>query len=220
MDWIFSLAVTLLLKKKFYPPYLGYISTVLSPIGSNFGQRSAWLASWIAILWKNLVTYWKKRSFGRFPSLGENRNKQGDLAILLIKIAKKQGQFVATRLTLPKLGWAGKEDDIFFPTLESETQDLLWPMPPYSIFWWIGFFHSQLLWFWKRRSIGRISAILSPNWLKFWPKDGLVSLLGCYSLEKSGFLLKNGVLEPCTLTRLKYKVFITLKSTRSLLTLV
>ena len=27
------------------------------PIGSNFGQRSAWLASWIAILWKNLVTY-------------------------------------------------------------------------------------------------------------------------------------------------------------------
>ena len=29
----------------------------LSPIGSNFGQRSAWLASWIAILWKNLVTY-------------------------------------------------------------------------------------------------------------------------------------------------------------------
>ena len=44
----------------------------------------------------------KKRSFGRFPSLGENRNKQGDLAILLIKIAKKQGQFVATRLTWPK----------------------------------------------------------------------------------------------------------------------
>ena len=83
---------------------------------------------------------------------------------------------------------------IFFPTLESETQDLLWPMPPYSIFWWIGFFHSQLLWFWKRRSIGRISAILSPNWLKFWPKDGLVSLLGCYSLEKSGYLLKNRVL--------------------------
>ena len=44
-------------EKKFYRPYLGYISAVLSPIGSNFGQRSAWLASWIAILWKNLVTY-------------------------------------------------------------------------------------------------------------------------------------------------------------------
>ena len=45
-----------------------------------------------------------------------------------------------------------------------------------------------------KKSIGRISAILSPNWLKFWPKDRLVSLLGCYSLEKSGYLLKNRVL--------------------------
>ena len=63
-------------------------------------------------------------------------------------------------------------------------------MPPYSIFWWIGFFHSPLLWFWKRRSISHISAILSPNWLKFWPKVGLASLLDCYSLEKSGYLLK------------------------------
>ena len=34
-----------------------------------------------------------------------------------------------------------------------------------------------------------------PNWLKFWPKVGLASLLDCYSLEKSGYLLKkNGVL--------------------------
>ena len=29
-----------------------------------------------------------------------------------------------------------------------------------------------------------------PNWLKFWPKVGLASLLDCYSLEKSGYLLK------------------------------
>ena len=34
-----------------------------------------------------------------------------------------------------------------------------------------------------------------PNWLKFWPKVGLASLLDCNSLEKSGYLLKkNGVL--------------------------
>ena len=63
-------------------------------------------------------------------------------------------------------------------------------MPPYSIFWWIGFFHSPLLWFWKRRSIGHILAVLSPNWLKFWPKVGLASLLDCYSMKKSGYLLK------------------------------
>ena len=29
-----------------------------------------------------------------------------------------------------------------------------------------------------------------PNWLKFWPKVGLASLLDCYSLKKSGYLLK------------------------------
>ena len=40
------------------------------------------------------------------------------------------------------------------------------------------------------RSVGRISAVLSPIWLKFWPKVGLASLLDCYSLEKSGYLLK------------------------------
>ena len=31
----------------------------------------------------------KKRSFGNFPRLGGNRNKLGDLAILLLRIAKK-----------------------------------------------------------------------------------------------------------------------------------
>ena len=40
------------------------------------------------------------------------------------------------------------------------------------------------------RSVGRISVVLSPIWLKFWPKVGLASLLDCYSLEKSGYLLK------------------------------
>ena len=25
-----------------------------------------------------------------------------------------------------------------------------------------------------------------PNWLKFWPKVGLASLLDCYSMKKSG----------------------------------
>ena len=29
-----------------------------------------------------------------------------------------------------------------------------------------------------------------PNWLKFWPKVGMASLLDCNSLEKSGYLLK------------------------------
>ena len=29
-----------------------------------------------------------------------------------------------------------------------------------------------------------------PNWLKFWPKVGLASLLDCYSMKKSGCLLK------------------------------
>ena len=37
----------------------------------------------------------KKQSFGRFPSLGGNRNKQGDLAILLIRIAKNPIDFIA-----------------------------------------------------------------------------------------------------------------------------
>ena len=40
------------------------------------------------------------------------------------------------------------------------------------------------------RSVGRISAVLSPIWLKFWPKVGLASLLDCYSMKKSGCLLK------------------------------
>ena len=40
------------------------------------------------------------------------------------------------------------------------------------------------------RSVGRISAVLSPIWLKFWPKVGLASLLDCYSMKKSGYLLK------------------------------
>ena len=35
--------------------------------GSTFGQRSAWLASWIAIPWKNRVAYWKNGVFVVFP---------------------------------------------------------------------------------------------------------------------------------------------------------
>ena len=41
----------------------------------------------------------KNRNWVVFLVYKENRNKQGDLAILLMKIKKKQGQFVATRLT-------------------------------------------------------------------------------------------------------------------------
>ena len=46
--------------------------------------------------------------------------------------------------------------------------------------------------FWSNasRSVGRISAVLSPIWLKFWPKVGLASLLDSYSMKKSGCLLK------------------------------
>ena len=48
------------------------------------------------------------------------------MAILLVKSAKKQGECVATRPTQPKLSWAGKEEVTFiFPTLKSETQDLV-----------------------------------------------------------------------------------------------
>ena len=44
------------------------------------------------------------------------------------------------------------EVDSIFPTLYSETQDLLTPVPGYSIFLWIRLFHSLLLWFrWELR---------------------------------------------------------------------
>ena len=42
----------------------------------------------------------------------------------------------------------------------------------------------------QRGSLGRISVVLGPIWLKFWPKVGLASLLDCYSMKKSGCLLK------------------------------
>ena len=42
----------------------------------------------------------------------------------------------------------------------------------------------------KKRVNGRILAVLSPIWLKFWPKVGLASLLDSYSMKKSGCLLK------------------------------
>ena len=42
----------------------------------------------------------------------------------------------------------------------------------------------------KKRVNGRISAVLSPIWLKFWPKVGLASLLDWYSMKISGCLLK------------------------------
>ena len=42
----------------------------------------------------------------------------------------------------------------------------------------------------KKRVNGRISAVLSPIWLKSWPKVGLASPLDCYSMKKSGCLLK------------------------------
>ena len=81
-----------------------------------------------------------------------------------------------------------------FNTCIRKTQDLLWPMPPYSIFWWIGVFHSLLLWFRKRRSIGHISVVLNLIWLKFWPKVRLASLLDCYFMKKLGTYWKNRVL--------------------------
>ena len=42
----------------------------------------------------------------------------------------------------------------------------------------------------KKGSIGDISVVLGPIWLKFWPKVGLASLLDCYSMKKSGYMLK------------------------------
>ena len=42
----------------------------------------------------------------------------------------------------------------------------------------------------KKRVNGRILAVLSPIWLKFWPKVGLANLLDCYCMKKSGYLLK------------------------------
>ena len=82
------------------------------------------------------------------------------------------------------------EVNFLFNTCIRKTKDLLWPMPPYSIFWWIGVFHLLLLWFWKRGSNGHMSVVLSPIWLKFWPKVRLASLLDCYSMKKLGYLLK------------------------------
>ena len=47
-------------------------------------------------------------------------------------------------------------------------------------------FEKEVLSVVSRLYLGRFK----PNWLKFWPKVGLASLLDCYSLEKSGYLLK------------------------------
>ena len=96
VDWIFSLAVALVLKKKVYRPYLGHFKPELAQIWPKVG-----LASFLdCYSLKKSGSLLKKRSFGNFPRLGGNRNKLGDLAILLLRIAKKnQGQFVATRLT-------------------------------------------------------------------------------------------------------------------------
>ena len=42
----------------------------------------------------------------------------------------------------------------------------------------------------EKEVLSAASRPFQPNWLKFWPKVGLASLLDCYSLEKSGYLLK------------------------------
>lgn len=83
-------------------------------------------------------------------------------------------------LTLPKLGFAVKEEvKFYFSTFTSDIQDLLPCMPPYSIFWSIGLFDSRLLWFrinkvrrpcpWEFIVWGRMSAFFSRHWLKIWP---------------------------------------------------
>ena len=39
-----------------------------------------------------------------------------------------------------------------------------------------------------------MSVVLSPIWLKFWPKVCLASLLNFYFMKRSDYILKNGVL--------------------------
>ena len=94
---------------------------------------------------------------------------------------------------LPSLSWAGlakRKLLLFFQHLRLRLKILFDQCQPTPFFGGLGYFTRRYFGFEKRRSVGRISAVLSPIWLKFWPKVGLASLLDCYSMKKSGCLLK------------------------------
>ena len=85
------------------------------------------------------------------------------------------------------LGWPRGSFFLFFQHLSLRSSLTSASLLHFLVDWLISLAVTLVL---KKRVNGRISAVLSPIWLKFWPKVGLASLLDCYSMKKSGCLLK------------------------------